>query len=87
MHTDEGLVGISVSFRHHLQGTNAIIKEVLRPAIIGAGLLNIEPVSIRDDWPILKESLKIQKSRITLPEGPALGIELDENITNTLARR
>ena len=46
---------------------------------------NIEPTSIRDEWPILKEPLQVNYGYLDVPEGPGLGVELDENVVNRLA--
>ena len=40
---------------------------------------NIEPVSIRDDRPILKTPLDVVDGHITVPTGPGLGLEFDED--------
>ena len=39
---------------------------------------NIEPISIRDERPILKEPLKLVDGYFEVPNGPGLGIDLDE---------
>ena len=39
---------------------------------------NIEPISIRDERPILKEPLKLVNGYFEVPTGPGLGIELDD---------
>ena len=39
---------------------------------------NIEPISIRDERPILKEPLKLVDGYFEVPTGPGLGIELDD---------
>ena len=39
---------------------------------------NIEPVSIRDERPILKDPLEVVDGYITVPTGPGLGLEFDE---------
>ena len=39
---------------------------------------NIEPISIRDERPILKEPLKLIDGYFEVPTGPGLGIDLDE---------
>ena len=39
---------------------------------------NIEPISIRDERPILKEPLVVKDGYLDVPEGPGLGVELDE---------
>ena len=46
---------------------------------------NIEPTSIRDEWPILKEPLQVNYGYLDVPEGPGLGVELDEDVVNRLA--
>jgi L-alanine-DL-glutamate epimerase-like enolase superfamily enzyme len=48
---------------------------------------NIEPISIRDEWPVLKEPLQVIDGFIAVPEGPGLGIELDEEVVKTLSER
>ena len=48
---------------------------------------NIEPISIRDEWPILKEPLEVVDEYIAAPEGPGLGVELDEKMMKRLADR
>ena len=40
---------------------------------------NIEPVSIRDDRPILKSPLSVIDGHITVPTGPGLGLEFDDS--------
>ena len=39
---------------------------------------NIEPISIRDERPIMKEPLKLVDGYFEVPTGPGLGIDLDE---------
>lgn len=46
---------------------------------------NIEPTSIRDEWPILKEPLLVNYGYLDVPEGPGLGVELDEDVVQKLA--
>lgn len=46
---------------------------------------NIEPTSIRDEWPILKEPLQVNYGYLDVPEGPGLGVELDEDVVQKLA--
>jgi L-alanine-DL-glutamate epimerase-like enolase superfamily enzyme len=45
---------------------------------------NIEPVSIRDQWPILPGQLVVQGGHIAVPDGPGLGIEVDEVLVRRL---
>ena len=46
---------------------------------------NIEPTSIRDEWPILKQPLQVNYGYLDVPEGPGLGVELDEDMVQRLA--
>ena len=46
---------------------------------------NIEPISIRDEWPVLKNPLVVEDSYLKVPDGPGLGIELDEQVVKRLA--
>ena len=46
---------------------------------------NIEPVSIRDEWPILKPPLEVKDGHIDVPDGPGLGVEFDDEVVNRLA--
>ena len=46
---------------------------------------NIEPISIRDDSPILKTPLEVVDGYMRVPEGPGLGIELDDQMVKKLA--
>jgi L-alanine-DL-glutamate epimerase-like enolase superfamily enzyme len=46
---------------------------------------NIEPVSIRDRWPILGEQIRVVDGEIEVPDGPGLGVEVDENLVRRLA--
>jgi L-alanine-DL-glutamate epimerase-like enolase superfamily enzyme len=48
---------------------------------------NIEPVSIRDEWPVLKHPLEVVNGHIAVPDGPGLGVELDEAVLQELAAR
>ena len=48
---------------------------------------NIEPTSIRDEWPILKTPLQVKDGFLDVPEGPGLGVELDESVVKRLADR
>ena len=47
---------------------------------------NIEPTSIRDEWPILKEPLHVDYGFLAVPEGPGLGVELDEEVVRRLSQ-
>ena len=46
---------------------------------------NIEPISIRDEWPILKNPLEVKDGYLDVPSGPGLGVELDEDVIERLA--
>ena len=46
---------------------------------------NIEPLSIRDEWPILKDPLQVKDGYLKVPDGPGLGAELDEAVVKRLA--
>ena len=48
---------------------------------------NIEPISIRDEIPILKEPLQVIDGCLAVPDGPGLGVELDGSALKTLASR
>ena len=48
---------------------------------------NIEPISIRDELPILKEPLQVQNGHLAVPTGPGLGVELDEQALNHFTAR
>ncbi len=50
------------------------------PQIPYAQEYNIEPVSIRDRWPILKTPLEVKAGYLEVPSGPGLGVELDEQM-------
>ncbi|MDQ3701715.1 MAG: mandelate racemase/muconate lactonizing enzyme family protein [Chloroflexota bacterium] len=45
---------------------------------------NIEPVSIRDRWPILPGQLRVEDGTIAVPDGPGLGVEVDEALVRRL---
>ena len=46
---------------------------------------NIEPITMRDEWPILKEPLEVIDSHIAVPNGPGLGVELDDDMVRRLS--
>ncbi|HET7769210.1 MAG TPA: mandelate racemase/muconate lactonizing enzyme family protein [Chloroflexota bacterium] len=48
---------------------------------------NIEPVSIRDRWPILPGQIEVLNGHIAVPDGPGLGIEVDEKLVRQLVHR
>lgn len=48
---------------------------------------NIEPISIRDEIPVLKTPLEVVDGYIAVPTGPGLGVELDDAALKTLAAR
>ena len=47
---------------------------------------NIEPISIRDQWPVLKTPLQVQAGYLQVPDGPGLGVELDDEVVERLAQ-
>ena len=57
------------------------------PHIPYAQEYNIEPTSIRDELPILKEPLEVKGGYLDVPEGPGLGVELDEGMVRRLMER
>ena len=57
-----------------------ILQHPLRPEY------NIEPISIRDQWPVLKDPLQVQGGCLRVPDGPGLGVELDDDLVDRLAR-
>jgi L-alanine-DL-glutamate epimerase-like enolase superfamily enzyme len=48
---------------------------------------NVERISIRDDWPVLKEPLQVRDGCIAVPDGPGLGVELDDKVVKMLVER
>jgi L-alanine-DL-glutamate epimerase-like enolase superfamily enzyme len=48
---------------------------------------NIEHISIRDEISVLKEPLGVIDGHIAVPDGPGLGVELDEAALKELASR
>ena len=48
---------------------------------------NIEPITIRDEWPILKQPLEVVDGHIAAPDGPGLGVELDDDMVRRLSSR
>ena len=54
------------------------------PHIPYAQEYNIEPTSIRDELPILKDPLEVKGGYLDVPEGPGLGVELDEGMVRRL---
>ena len=48
---------------------------------------NIERISIRDEWPVLKEPLQVRDGFIAVPDGPGLGVELDDEVVKMLSER
>ena len=41
---------------------------------------NIEPHPLRDDTPILKTPLRVVEGHLAVPQGPGLGVEVDEDV-------
>lgn len=48
------------------------------PICVYAQEYNIEPVSIRDEYPVLKTPLEVRQGYLDVPQGPGLGVEVDE---------
>lgn len=48
---------------------------------------NIEPISLRDQWPVLTEPLQVINGHIAVPDGPGLGIELNDEMVKFLSER
>ncbi|TAK22711.1 MAG: mandelate racemase/muconate lactonizing enzyme family protein [Chloroflexota bacterium] len=46
---------------------------------------NIEPVAVRDRWPILRTPIAVVNGEISVPDGPGLGIDVDEELVRRLA--
>ena len=57
------------------------------PNIPYAQEYNIEPISIRDESPILKNPLVVKDGYLEVPTGPGLGIELDDLMMERLVQR
>jgi len=57
------------------------------PHIPYAQEYNIEPTSIRDELPILVNPLEVKGGYLDVPEGPGLGVELDEGMVRRLMER
>ncbi|MCL0028619.1 mandelate racemase/muconate lactonizing enzyme family protein [Dehalococcoidia bacterium] len=57
------------------------------PMVPYAQEYNIEPVSIRDEWPLLKQPIEVVNGHITVPNRPGLGVDLDEAVLQELAAR
>ena len=57
------------------------------PNTVYAQEYNIESVSIRDEWPVLKTPLEVRDGHLKVPDGPGLGVELDEQVVKRLAER
>ena len=54
------------------------------PIVPYAQEYNIEPISIRDEWPVLKEPLVVKDGYLDVPDGPGLGVELDDEMVKKL---
>ncbi len=48
---------------------------------------NIEPVSLRDEIPVLAQQPEVVDGYMAVPTGPGLGVELNEDAVQTLAAR
>jgi hypothetical protein len=47
-------------------------------------LPNIEPVPIRDKWPLLVALIEVVDGNITVPAAPELGVEFGESVIKRL---
>ena len=74
---------------HNIQPTLSAVAHLhvcaAYPIIPYSQEYNIEPISIRDDWPILKTPLHVKDSYLEVPSGPGLGVELDEDVIKRLS--
>lgn len=57
------------------------------PIVPYAQEYNIEHISIRDEWPVLKQPLEVRNGYLDVPDGPGLGVELDDEVVKTLSER
>lgn len=46
---------------------------------------NIEPHPLRDETPILKTPLQVERGHLAVPQGPGLGVEVDESVLDEFA--
>ena len=74
---------------HNTQPTVSTVAHahfaVATPGVPYAQEYNIEPNSIRDDYPILSEPLNITDGFLEVPDGPGLGIELDMDMVRRIS--
>ena len=74
---------------HNIQPTLSAVAHLhvcaAYPIIPYSQEYNIEPISIRDEWPILKTPLHVKDSYLEVPSGPGLGVELDEDVIKRLS--
>ena len=74
---------------HNTQPTISTVAHahfvVATPGVPYAQEYNIEHTSIRDDYPILAEPLRIENGLLEVPDGPGLGVELDMDMVRRLA--
>ena len=74
---------------HNTQPTVSTVAHahfvVATPGVPYAQEYNIEPNSIRDDYPVLSEPLNITDGFLEVPDGPGLGIELDMDMVRRLS--
>jgi L-alanine-DL-glutamate epimerase-like enolase superfamily enzyme len=73
---------------HNTQPTVGTIAHlhlwVSTPACIYPQEYNIEPHPLRDKFPIWKEPIVPKNGRMTVPDGPGLGVELDDAVVAKL---
>ena len=74
---------------HNIQPTLSAVAHLhvcaAYPIIPYSQEYNIEPISIRDEWAILKTPLHVKDSYLEVPSGPGLGVELDEDVIKRLS--
>ena len=73
---------------HNTQPTISTVAHLhfcaAHPGVPYAQEYNIEPISIRDEWPVLKTPLEVKDGYLEVPDGPGLGVELDEEVISRL---
>ncbi len=57
------------------------------PICVYAQEYNIEPISIRDEDPVLNTPLEVHDGYMDVPQGPGLGVEVDEAAVRRWAQR
>ena len=74
---------------HNIQPTISTVAHLhfcaATPHAAYAQEYNIEPISIRDEWPVLKTPLEVKGGYMEVPNGPGLGVELDDDVVKKMA--